>query len=174
MKITVGSKNQAKLDAVREILQDYPHLKDAEVLGMEVASSVSEQPVSLQEVIQGAVSRAKNSFAECDYSIGLEAGFMEVPQTKSGFMNVNACAVYDGTDVHLGLSSAFETTKPEAMRLVIEDGMELSHASVQTGLIESVEKAKVQGVISVLTKGRVDRKEYVKQSLRMALMHIDQ
>ncbi|MEK7511303.1 MAG: DUF84 family protein [Patescibacteria group bacterium] len=175
MKIVVGSKNPAKVEAVQEILQDYPHLKDAEVVGVEVSSGVSDQPTSLTEVTTGAMNRAKASFVDCTYAIGLEAGFMEVPNAKSGHMNVTACAIYDGTDTHFGLSSAFETPDKETMRLVLEEGMNLSDAAVQTGWVETVDEArKHNGVIAKLTKGKLDRKEYVKQSIRVALVHIDE
>jgi len=95
MKIKVGTKNKAKLDAVVEILKDYSHLKNAEVEGVEVSSGVANQPKSLEETINGAVNRAKKSFKKCDYSIGLESGLMHVPQTKSGYMDVCVCAIYD-------------------------------------------------------------------------------
>ena len=175
MKITVGSTNPAKVDAVREILADYPHLKDAEVVGVAAESGVKDQPTSLEELTQGAVNRAKAAFIESDYAIGLEAGFMAVPHTKSGHMNVTACAIFDGTEVHLGLSSAFETPDAETMRLVVEDGMNLSDASVKTGWVGTADEArKHNGVISSLTKGKLDRKEYVKQAIRVALIHIDE
>ncbi len=174
MKIIVGSKNPAKVEAVREILQDYPHLKDAEVVGVEADSGMGDQPLSLEETTQGAVNRAKAVFIDCDYAIGLEAGFMKVPNSKSGYMNVSACAIYNGTESHLGLSSAFETPDKEVMRLVSEEGLTLTDACLRTGLEKDTESARVtHGVIGTLTGGRVNRKEYVKQSLRMALLHID-
>lgn len=174
MKITVGSKNPAKVEAVREILQDYPHLKDAEVTGIEVDSLVGEQPRTLDEVTAGAMNRARGAYVDSDYGIGLEAGFMTVPGAKSGHMNVNACAIYDGENMHLGLSSAFETPDKEVMRLVVEDGLNFTDACLRTGLEKDAESARVtHGVVGTITKGRLDRKEYVKQSLRVALVHID-
>lgn len=173
MKIVVGSKNPAKVEAVREILQDYPHLMGAEVVGVEVDSGIAEQPTSLEEVTQGAVNRSKHAFLECDYAIGLEAGFMKVPNSKSGYMNISACAIYDGTDTHLGLSSAFETPDKEIMRLVVEDGLSLDKAANAVGLTADEHIGRNEGVSGILTRGRVSRKEYVKQSVRMALVHID-
>ncbi len=108
MKINIGSKNKQKIDALKEILKEYPDFLDAEVAAKEVDSGVSHQPKSLQETVDGAEKRAKNSFADCDYSVGLESGLMAVPETKTGYMDVTACAIYDGEKFHLGLSSAFE------------------------------------------------------------------
>lgn len=73
MKIVVGSKNQVKVDAVKEIIQDYPHLKDAEIIIVEVGSGVGEQPKSLEETVSGAINRSKNAYKDCDYSFGLES-----------------------------------------------------------------------------------------------------
>lgn len=175
MKIVVGSKNPAKVEAVRELLQDYPHLKDAEVVGVEVSSGVSEQPKSLEEITTGATNRAKNAYVECNYAIGLEAGFMPVPGAKSGYLNVTACAIHDGTNTHLGLSSAFETPDLETMRLVTEEGLDFSEASTRTGWVENGDIArKHDGIIGKLTKGKLDRKAYVKQSIQVALVHIDE
>lgn len=174
MKIVVGSRNPAKLAAVTEIVKEYPHLADAQVTGIETSSGVSEQPISLEDITRGAVNRAKNSFADCEYAVGLEAGFMQVPNSKSGYMNVSACAVFDGKDVHLGLSSAFETPNAEVMRLVAEEGLTFAEAGNRVGMTEDADIGKHGGLIGALTKGKVNRTEYVKQSLRMALIHIDE
>ena len=103
MRINVGSKNQVKVDAVKEIIKDYDFLSEAEVLSLEVPSGVYKQPVSINETIQGAMNRAKSAFQNCKYSFGIESGLMKVPYAKTGYMNVCACAIYDGKDYHLGL-----------------------------------------------------------------------
>ena len=54
------------------------------------------------------MNRAKNSFDDCDLSIGLESGLLEVPHSKTGMMNILVCAIFDGKKIHLGVSSAFE------------------------------------------------------------------
>ncbi len=174
MRILVGSKNPAKVDAVREILQDYPHLKDAEVVGFEFVSDLPEQPRTLEETSNGAVARAKGVFNDCDYSVGIEAGFMQVPNAKSGYMNVTVAAIYDGTELHIGMSSAFETPDTDIMRMVVEDGMNLNDAAISKGLSTPENAGKNEGVIGTITNGRLPRKEYVMQALQMALIHIDQ
>lgn len=174
MKITVGSTNPAKVDAVREILADYPHLKDAEVVGVAAESGVGDQPKSLTEVVAGAINRAKAAYADCDYSIGLESGLMEVPQTKSGHMDVCACAIFDGSEHHLGLSSGWEFPDKEINRLILEEGLDMAQAINQVGLTSDPAIGAGQGAIGILTKGRLDRKAYTKEALRTALIHIDE
>ncbi len=173
MNIVVGSKNPAKVEAVREILQDYPHLKDADVVGVEVDSGIAEQPVSIEEMAEGAVNRARAAFVDCDYSIGIESGLMKIPQTKSGYLEACVAVVFDGTEHHLGLSSGFECPDTEVVRLVIEEGFNFADAANKTGLTNDPAIGKNQGVIGILTKGRLDRKAYTKEALRTALIHLD-
>src|SRR5688572_7450769 len=106
MKINIGSTNKVKVEALEEILKEYPHLETATVSTMDVTSDVADQPKSLQETVQGAMNRAKATFQDCNYSFGIESGLMAVPNTKTGFMDVCVCAIFDGNEYHLGLSSA--------------------------------------------------------------------
>lgn len=172
MFINVGTKNPAKIEAVQEIIKDYDFLKDATVVGVEVESGISEQPFTLEETIQGAMNRAKNAFNNCDYSFGLESGIFPVPQTKTGYMDVGVCAIYDGREFHLGLSSCFEYPK-KITELVLKDGLNISDASRQTGLTEHEYVGYAEGTIGILTKGRLDRKGYTKQAIATALIHLE-
>lgn len=173
MKIKVGSKNKAKLEAVAEILKEYAHLSEAEVEGIGTDSGVSDQPKSLDETISGAMNRAKKSFFDCAYSIGLESGLFEVPKSKTGYMDVCACAIFDGKDFHLGLSSAWEFPDKKITDLMIDGGLDMSQAINAVGLVDNPEVGSEEGAIGILTKGRLDRKEYTKQSLRTALIHLE-
>jgi inosine/xanthosine triphosphatase len=174
MKIKVGSKNIIKISAVSEIVRDYPHLKDAIVEGVETNSYVSNQPKSLEETINGAINRARSAFLDCDYSIGIESGLIQVPNTKSGYMDVCVCAIYDGKEFHLGLSSAWEFPNPAVMDLIVKEGFEMSEAINKAGMTKNKNIGSAEGAIGILTKGRLDRKEYTKQALRTALIHLEE
>ena len=104
----MGSKNKTKVNAVADILRDYPMFGDAEVIGVAVQIEEFGHPKSLEETVAGAVDRAKQADEGHDYGFGIEGGLMAVPQTKSGYMEVAACAIYDGKTIHLGLSPAVE------------------------------------------------------------------
>jgi inosine/xanthosine triphosphatase len=174
MKIIVGTTNAAKVAAVKEIVKEYAHLADATIESVKTESGVSDQPKSLQETIAGAMNRARSIFNNCDYSIGLESGLMEVPNTKSGFMDLCVCAIYDGKEFHLGLSSAWEFPDPKIMDLIVKGGMNMSEAINHVGLTSNADIGTAEGAIGLLTKGRMDRKEYTKQALRTALIHLEQ
>jgi inosine/xanthosine triphosphatase len=172
MKIVIGSKNQVKIEAVKEILQDYPHLKDAEIIITETISGVNDQPKSLEETVSGAMNRAKNAYKDCDYSFGIESGLMAVPNTKTGYMDVCVCAIFDGKEHHLGLSSAWEAPKKVAS-YILNDGLDMDEAAYKAGLTKNRKVGSAEGLVGIMTKGRLTRKEYTKQAIRTALIHID-
>lgn len=172
MKINVGSKNKIKVEAVKEALSDYDFLSKAKITGVEAPSKVSEQPKSMNETIQGAMNRSSNAFSDCQYSFGLESGLMKVSHTKTGYMDFCVCAIFDGKNHHLGLSSAFEYPL-EVTRLVIKKGLDINQAFYKTGLTKDPKIGSSKGAIGILTKGRLLRKDYIKQAITMALIHLE-
>ncbi len=173
MIIKVASTNSIKVDAVQEILQDYSHLKDASVVSLNVSSGVSDQPKSLEETVQGAMNRAKNAFRDCTYAFGIESGLMSVPSTKSGFMDVCVCAIFDGNEYHLGLSSAWEAPK-QVMHHMLVEGLDMTQAAVKAGFTDNPNIGAAEGLVGIVTKGRLTRKDYTKQAIRTALIHIEE
>lgn len=172
MTINVGSTNEVKVGAVRTIAAEYPLLADADVRGRNVASGVSEQPKSLDETLRGAMQRAKGCFDGCDYAFGIESGLVPVPYTKTGYMDVTACAIYDGKEFHIGLSSLFECPR-DVTDLIMNDGLDMAQAFHQCGYTSNPKLGSAEGAIGILTKGRVTRKDYTMQALRMALIHLE-
>jgi inosine/xanthosine triphosphatase len=172
MKINVGSQNDVKVSAVREAIRDYDIFSEANISGLEVNSEISEQPTSIDETIRGAMNRARNAFQNCDFSFGLEDGLMQVPNTKTNYMNVCACAIYDGQNYHIGLSSAFEYPS-DVTKLVFNEGLDINQAFHRVGLTKNPKVGSAQGAIGILTHGRLLRKEYTKQAIIMALIHVE-
>ena len=172
MRINIGSKNPAKIEASQEIVLEYDFLKGSEVVQMEVATGVPEQPKTLDETIQGAMHRALGAFKNCKYSVGLESGLFRVPYTKTGHMDICAAAIYDGSEYHIGLSQAFEFPR-KVTKLIFEEGLNASEACLRTGLTEHNYIGHGEGIIGLLTKGRVNRKEQAKAALQMALIHLE-
>lgn len=171
-KITIGSKNPTKIKALEEIIQDYPHLKDCQIIPFEASSNVEEQPKSLEETIQGAMNRAKGAYKECDFSFGIESGLMAVPHTKTGYMDLTACCIFDGKEYHLGLSSAWEAPKLVS-KYMLEEGLDMNEAAFKAGLTDNPKVGFSEGLVGIVTKGRLTRKEYTKEAIRTALIHID-
>ncbi len=174
MKIIVGSKNKVKIDAVSESLLDYDCMTNLEIVGIHANSGVSEQPLTLDETVQGAINRATEAFnAGGDYGFGIESGLMHVPRTQSGYMDMCICAIADKDDVYIGMSSAWEFPDSEVSKSIIYDGLDMSQACVKHGLTNDSDVGRKGGAINIVTNGRLNRKEYTKEAVRNAMIHIE-
>jgi inosine/xanthosine triphosphatase len=169
--VHIGSTNPVKIDAVRAAFAEFGRFSAFEVVAREVATGVRAQPTSLDETLRGAITRARNAFADCALSVGIEDGLFAVPYTQSGYMNVCACAIFDGRRDHLGLASAFEYPL-EVVRLVIDEGLDITQAFVKAGLSVNAELGAADGAIGVLTNGRLTRRAYAQQAVTTALIHL--
>ena len=172
MRLVVGSENRVKIEAVREVIQDYDIFYGAEIVSMNADSDVSDQPSSLEETVNGAVNRSRNAFNDCDYSFGIESGLFLVPQTRTGKIVFCVCSIYDGERPYLGLSRGFEFPV-EIMRMIREDNVDSNEAFFRCGFTESREIGYEEGAIGILTKGRITRKDYTKDAIQMALIQIE-
>jgi inosine/xanthosine triphosphatase len=171
MRVIVGSKNPTKVGSVKEALKEFPKFANAEVSGMQVDSGVHKQPKNMEQTVQGAINRAKNAFKGCDLAVGLESGLIEVPNTKSGYMNITMCAIYDGKNFHLGGSSAFEYPK-SMIDLVLNKDYEIDEATKEAGFSHDDNAGDREGMIGTLTRGYLNRTQYSKQSVIAALIHL--
>lgn len=175
MIIAVGSTNQVKVLAVEEVVKTYPYLDQSKIIPFSVPSEVREQPLTLEETILGAKNRAKNAFTKCDscsFGVGIESGLCQAIGTRSGFLHVCACCIYDGAHNCTGLSTGFEVP-PLILDLMISQKMDLSQASFLCGITDNLNIGAAEGLIGILTKGRMNRKEYTKQSVITAFIQLE-
>jgi len=173
MKIAIGSTNEIKVGALRELVPGYELLAGAEVVSVNVSSDVSEQPKSIDETVKGARNRAIGAFAGgYDLSFGIESGLIQVPDTKTGMMDVCVCVIFDGMECHVGLSPAFECP-PKVMELVHSEGLDLNQAFFKAGITDNQKLGNAEGAVGLLTKGRITRMDYTKQAIIMALIHLE-
>jgi inosine/xanthosine triphosphatase len=169
MKITIGTQNKVKIEALKESIKAYDFLKDAEIIPKEVDSGINNQPKNFNEIITGAKNRAKAAFDD-SLSFGIESGITPVPHTKSGHLEFTCCVIYDGKDFHIGMSSGFDMP-PKIMQL-LHQGMDLTQASFKAGFTEKENIGEEEGIVGILTKGIVTRKDYTMYAIRMALIHL--
>ncbi|NTU98383.1 inosine/xanthosine triphosphatase [Candidatus Falkowbacteria bacterium] len=172
--IKVGTTNKAKIEAVEEMVREYPLLAGFEVVGVKAESGVSDQPMTIEETINGAMNRAKNAFCECHFSIGLESGLFPVPKSKTGYMDVCICAIYDGEEYFLGMSSAWEFPDKRITDLIVNEGLDMTQAVNKAGMTNNPTIGAAEGAIGILTKGRLTRKGYTKQALLTAMIHLEE
>lgn len=175
MLVIVGSTNEIKVGAVEQTLVDYPTFTGFHVMGVSVPSGVSEQPLTLDEIVQGASNRASHAFKahpQCCYSFGIESGIFPVKGTRTGFFEACVCAIYDGCRFYFGLSSGFEVP-PAILHHVLHDGADLGVACHLAGITDNPRLGSSEGLVGILTSGRMNRLAYTKQSLVTALVQLE-
>lgn len=108
VRVRVGSRNEAKLTAVRRGLA--PFFAVVEIDPADVASGVDPQPLGFPEIVAGARHRARASHAggACDLAAGIEDGLIQVDASATGWINVGCCVLFDGAREALGFTAGFE------------------------------------------------------------------
>ena len=148
MKVIVGSKNPVKLNATKNILTKI--YDDLEVTAIEAESEVSDQPFGLDQTIQGAINRAENAFSEeYDLSVGIESGLMEIPNSITGYIDLQWCAIFDGEKITLGVSSGFEYP-PNVIKEVL-NGVEVGDVMDRVTGVRILVKKREQSAIFHMT-----------------------
>jgi inosine/xanthosine triphosphatase len=106
--VRVGSRNTAKLEAVRRGLA--PFFAGVDVVGCDMPSGVDPQPLGFAEIVAGARNRARGGHASgaCDLAAGIEDGLVALPEVETGWLNVGCCVLFDGAREGLGFTAGFE------------------------------------------------------------------
>lgn len=167
MKIIVGSKNPVKVGAVEEAFKRY--FKDCIVIGTEVSSGVSEQPMSEKETMNGARQRAYaalESDAEAQYGVGLEGGVTEFDPTSPNWSGLRGgkgrmfecawVAIVDREGKE-GLGGGLYFELPKKVALKLKAGGELGPVMDEMSGEDNVKQK--MGAIGMFTKGELDRKQ---------------
>ncbi len=162
MKIIVGSHNQTKVDAVKQVFPD------AIVESGDAPIEEFGHPKSFEETLQGAKARAEAVFRNCDLSIGLESGLMRADSTSTGYFETTVCSLFDGSQHYVGAGPAFQWPK-EVLTQILE-GSDGSQAFRAVGLTDHVKLGTENGAIYYLTNERVKRVELNVAAIKMALI----
>lgn len=166
MNVVIGSKNPTKVDAVQSAFsRSFPDQLFS-YNPISVSSGVSDQPMSDEETLNGAVNRAKSCkelHPDFDFFVGLEGGCSFMGNDLYAFAWM---VVMRDNEISKAKTSTF-LLPPEVASLV-SGGMELGHADDKVfGRTNSKEK---DGAVGILTKGLINRAEYYEQALIMALI----
>ncbi|MFC0300945.1 DUF84 family protein [Virgibacillus soli] len=159
MKIIIGSKNPAKMEAVKTVFSD------AVVEADSVPSDVSAQPFSDEETREGAINRAKacSKRHENTIGIGLEGGVMYVG--KQLFLcNWGALVTEEG---NVFTASGARIALPTEIEEQLKFGTELG--DVMDAYAKKQDVRKKEGAIGIFTNDLVSRSDmfvHVVQLLR--------
>jgi inosine/xanthosine triphosphatase len=162
-RIAVGSTNPVKIDAVRMVAsRAFP---GAEVIGLDSASGVSEQPWGDEETRQGALNRARAVLAAAgsDLGVGLEGGVLE---TEMGLMTCAWCVIVD-REGRIGVGGGVHVLLPPSVAQALRTGGELGPAMDELSGQHNTKQA--QGAVGILTAGLSDRQAAYGQLVAMAL-----
>ena len=166
MKVAVGSKNPAKLKAVKAAFKKVWPNEKVEIVGLEIESGVSSQPMSNEESIKGATKRAYEALKktkDADYGVGLEGGLQKY--FESSFV-VGWVAVINkqGKSSLAGTHSSPLATRVEKH---IQAGKELGEA--EDIVFNKTNAKQANGYVGLLTDDLVTRSEGFKGAVICAL-----
>lgn len=148
MKIAIGSKNPAKLNAVCSIFPE------AEVTGLSVCSGVSAQPFSDEETRLGAMNRAESCLkSDVELGIGLEGGVMKLDGVLY-LCNWGAMAMSNGKVL---TASGARIPLPAVVEKALLTGEELG--DIMDRYAKKQDVRKTEGAIGIFTNNLVSRKD---------------
>ncbi|WP_349408196.1 DUF84 family protein [Pseudalkalibacillus sp. SCS-8] len=160
MKIAVGSKNPAKVQAVHTIVESLGWKVD----GIDVPSNVSEQPFSVVETRQGAKNRARACVEKgYEVGIGLEGGVEESPE---GLFLCNWGALVTETG-QVYYASGAGILLPERISKEVRDGIELG--DVMASFTDQTDIRKKDGAVGIFTAGYVTRSEMFSHIVKLLI-----
>ncbi len=164
MLVAVGSTNPVKVEASRRAFAQF--FDAVEVTPIDVPSGVKPFPTSESETLHGAINRVHNTVdevPEAEYAVGIESGIVEVDGIK--FVRTYAAILHEGV-LGIGGSAAYEAPEPILSR--IEAGTDASKRVIDSMLAKKDVLDK-EGVVGVLTQGRLDRSSILRDAIVCAL-----
>ncbi|MBM6616398.1 DUF84 family protein [Bacillus suaedaesalsae] len=155
--IAIGSKNFAKVEAVRAIF------KNDGIVSVSVPSDVSDQPFSDEETMKGALNRANNALREAKTTIGigLEGGVL---QMENGIYLCNWGALVDESG-YCAVASGAKIKLPNEIGEELLKGRELGPIMDDFAKMKNVRK--LEGAVGVLTNGIINRKEMFEHIVKL-------
>lgn len=163
MKVAVGSRNPAKLDAVRAaILRVWPA---ARVEGVAVPSGVSEMPMTDEACRVGARNRARaaREALEADLGVGLEGGV----QRDGEMLLLVGWVALDAADGRQGIAGTARLPLPDAIAARVAAGEQLG--LVMDDLLDEHKSNYRGGAVGALTGGLVLRADAFAMAVSYAL-----
>nr|WP_319511682.1 inosine/xanthosine triphosphatase [uncultured Draconibacterium sp.] len=164
MKIVVASENPVKIKATDSGFSTYFEVN--EVRGVSVSSGVSDQPMSDEETLTGALNRVENArkeFDDADFWVGIEGGISISGKQIEAFAWV---VVLSGEKTGRARTTSFQL--PAKVAELITDGYELG---VANDILFKQENSKQKtGAVGLLTNNKINRTALYKQAVELALV----
>lgn len=165
MKVAVGSTNPVKIEATKKAFKKVWPDKKWEVIGLEISSSVSDQPMSDKESIKGARNRAKGTIRKsaADFGVGLEGGLQQI---SDKWFDTGWIVIIDKNGVE-GIGSTIRMHTPQKMIQMVKKGMEIGEAD--DILFKTKNSKQKKGHFGLMTNNAIDRVNAYKDGVISAL-----
>jgi inosine/xanthosine triphosphatase len=170
--VRVGSRNAAKLEAVRRGLA--PFFAKVEIEACDVASGVDAQPLGFPEIVAGARQRALAAHrgGACDLAAGIEDGLVAIADVASGWANIGCCVLFDGASEALGFTAGFEYPAECVRRATAAPRTPIGDAfdALYRAPVGFADPGSGAGNIGRLSGGVLTRAEYGAQAVTCAFV----
>ena len=161
--VAVGSTNPVKIAAARAVIARIA--PEAKVEGLQVSSTVRDQPWGDEETARGARARAiaARQALGADLGIGIEGGVVE---DERG-LRTCAWAAVVGPDGREGAGGSLAMPLPPSVAELVRQGLELGDAMDQVAGTHDVKRGP--GAVGLLTAGLIDRQRAYEALITYAL-----
>jgi len=164
-KIIVGSKNPAKIEAVEQAFNTVWPDEKWDVVGVDVESDVSNQPMTDEESILGATNRARKSLAQndADFGIGLEGGLCRV---NNRWFEYGWIVILSKSGI-TGIGSTSRIIVPDQIMTLVREGFEVGAANDKIFGRENSKQA--EGHFGLMTNNIITRTDAYRDGVIVAL-----
>jgi inosine/xanthosine triphosphatase len=191
MNLIVGTENPIKIKAVENVFTKYFPQEPIAIQSVKVNSEVSNQPIGLNNVIDGAINRAKHALKyfikhiskseiqdnpsqnKTLYAIGIESGLIQIPSTISGYLAFQYSAIIDQEkNLSIGTSPGWEYPSQIVNQLLTNSSLEMG--TIMADLSGDKKIKYKEGAIGYFTQNKLNRLDITEMSIEMAIIpHIN-
>jgi len=163
LRVNVGSTNPVKIEAVRKVLGKI--YSKVEISSIKVETGVPSEPKE-DEVIRGAMNRAKAAIRDADIGVGIEAGLLW-DNAINWYFDVQFCVIVDSSGkATIGHGPGF--WYPPKIIDEVDKGLTVNDAMRKLTGIEEI--GHNMGAVGYLSKGLIDRTSLTEQSVIAAFI----
>lgn len=169
MLVVVGSDNPVKIKAVENVFKTW--YGGCEIAGRRVVTESPGQPLDLSQTLEGAVRRAQKAIdlsPNADFSVGVEAGLIKIPNEDWRYFDQQIAAVLDSKGwLTLGGGPSFEHPQ-SVLKQVLTENREVGDVFETVSGIPNI--GRQEGAVGYLSRGRVSRLSITEVAVSMALI----
>lgn len=166
MNVVVGSTNPVKIRATLLAFKNAFPSEKITILGIEIPSRVSSQPMSDEESIKGATNRARGALKQknVDFGVGIEGGLNKLGK----YWFDCGWVVIINKKNKLGIGSSMRILTPQKMvRMIKNNKMELGE--VDDIIFKRKNSKQKSGHFGLMTNGAITRAQAYRDGAVCAL-----